>query len=489
MRTVNKIKERDMDPSFIMSLISDAQSLDVTALLGNYLRKDDKILRTSLPTEYVNEVSEEIHNLWAAINNIEDNYRQKSVPIKMNDLDPNLQSILNGMFYFLQKVRTQEDSNPVITYNESGERVIIITDALGNEYNVVIPSIYDLEQGLNAIDKARFQGQLDILDGRVTETLNTIALLQRQINNIRTTTIKGSTIDFSNVDLNNITDQTLEQIMTAIIVQEAKITKLEEALNSQSNDESLLSTAVSDIQGDISNIYERINKKTQLTDLSTELQTSLGHISDLVRRVTLVENNKMNKPVLSEDGYLYYCANQGQLIKTRPPVIKATICNDAAEVVAAQDNLDSFIINLQTGQGYQYNWGSKVYDIIQVSNNTDYNNLLILNLATERIEYFILNGSIIKLDSLNNSGELINSAHLTVKRMNIAAGESVEITRVNNLKKFPPLVLVYDYDNDSRSVGRYINGEGVITISHNSEGFLLYNDHDHELEVMVMVGD
>ena len=60
MRTVNKIKERDMDPSFIMSLISDAQSLDVTALLGNYLRKDDKILRTSLPTEYVNEVSEEI---------------------------------------------------------------------------------------------------------------------------------------------------------------------------------------------------------------------------------------------------------------------------------------------------------------------------------------------------------------------------------------------------------------------------------------------
>jgi len=499
VRSTNKIRERDMDPAFLLSLINNAQSIDVTELLGSYLKKGDTIPRSSLPEDYVTAVNDAILALQAEVADIKVKYRKKSEPIGMADLDDELKAILTAMFYFLQHVKMQDDTIPVITYNEEGDRVIVVIDNDGNEYNVVIPVMYDSGSSgsFNAIDKARLQNQIDILQGQIATLTNTVDILQRTVNNIKNSgSSAGSNviIDMGDLDINNIDDAAVRQLITIITSQASKITALENTINTLQGGSGSTSLAnivlqISQCKTDIEKLQTKISKKVQYNDLVVDLQNRFDNIADITRRIGTVESNKMNKPVLDEDGYLYYCADKGSIVASRAPVLSAAVCENAEDVISAQSNNEKFILNVQTGQGYQYDPVKKAYDIVQVSKNTTYNDLLIFNTQTEVIDYMVLNGSIIKLDSLRNNGEVINSANLFIRKVDIAAGTSVKIDRFNNLKKFPPLVLIYDLEADSRTFGKYINGEGVITVSHEEDSFTLHNDSVYELEVLVMAGD
>lgn len=498
MRSVNKIRERDIDPDFLLSLMSDVQSVNVTELLNSYLKKNETLPRSSLPKDYVDEITEALNALTQEISDIKRDYRKKSDPITIDDLDVDLQNIFKAMSYFLQHVKTKDDTTPVIAYSEAGERIIVIVDNSGKEYNVVIPVMYETDDSTSSIDKLKLQSQIDTLSLRISSLTTTINTLKKQLSMIRSgnswESITGVNIDISNINLDDIANESTQELLKGMSAQSAQIKNLEDTLGKiQGGDDASslvnITKQVAALESTVGVLSSVNTDKVKYSDLSSDLQKKINDITNLSERMTAVETNKMGVPALSRSGYLYYSAEGDKIIKTRPPVLKAAVCEDAQAVTIEQGNGEPLIINLQTGNGYQYNPASSWYDPIQVAQNPDYESILILNTKTENIEYFILEGTIIKLDSLRNSAELVNSAHITVHKFDITAGATRRVERFNNLRKFPPLVLVNDFETDSRTSGKYINGEGVITTSHDSNGFTLHNDSMYELEVLVMVGD
>lgn len=505
MKSTNKIRERDMDPSFLLSLMNNAQGVDVVSLLNGYMKKGDELPRASLPQDYVKAINEALLELQEDVADIKENYRKKSDPITMDDLDDNLRNILTALSFFVNHIKTQDDSIPIIAYADNGDRIIIVTDTEGNEYNVVIPIMYG-ETGsgdFNAIDKSRLQNQIDALATQVANIGNSVAAIQRQVTSISNSSNSGGTglsgdvtINLGDLDINNIDDETIRSLITALVNQASRITNLENTLAALQGSGSSSSVSLTNInyqiqqcQNDISELQTQAMRKVSYNDLVYDLQDRFDIMSDIDRRVSNVETNKMNNPVLDESGYLYYSAEGGKLLRSRAPILKAAVCENAEEVIAAQSNNEKFILNLQTGQGFQYNPDKRAYDIEQISRNVTYNDLLIFNTQTEVIDYVVFEGSIIKLDSLRSSNEVVNSARLSVRKINIAAGSSEYVERFNNMKKFPPIILVYDSEMASRTTGKYINAEGIITISHEDDGFRLYNDYKTEVEVLIMAGE
>ena len=477
MKSVNKIKERDMDPEFLLSLLNNSQSLNITELLSSYVRKDETIPVSSLSQDYVSNVENSLQELQTAVSDIKEQYRKISVPITMDDFDTKTADILSAIVYFLNHVKTQDGTVPVISVSASGDRIIIITDENGNEYNVVIPFMYDYDNGFSAVDKQRLEAKIETLQNQVNSLASTVHTLKQGVFN------SNGSVSYGDLTVDNAV---VSQLVSVISGYGEKISLLESKLAAFQSD---ITEQTDRHENDITALNNKVAKKVQYTNLSVELQQKMDDISDVTRRLSSVESNKMNMPVLGQSGYLFYSAEESNAIKARVPVIKAFVCGTVDDIVTAQNNSEDFIINLQTGEGYQFNSLNKAYDIVQIERNPEYEYMLILNTKTEVIEYMVLGGSLLKLDSAHNSASLINSANLTVRKIVIAAGSSSRVERLNNLKKFPPLVLVYDFESDSRSIGTYINGEAVITVSHDENGFVLYNDSLQELEVLVMAGD
>ena len=485
MKSVNKIKERDMDPEFLLSLINNTKTLDIAELLSSYVRKDEVIPVSSLSSEYVSNVENSLKELRESIADIKEQYRKMSVPISTDDFDSSTSDILSAITYFLRHVKVHDDATPIISTSPEGDRIIIITDSDGSEYNVVIPFTYDTESGFSAIDKQRLEIQITTLQNQVSNLASTVNVLKQKVLGSSTST------DYS---IDSVDDTTSSYLMSVISSQEDRISLLESKLTKlqKGKDDVSINDITDQLEqhdNDITALNMKTAKKIQYTNLSVDLQQKIDDVSDITRRLSLVESNKMNIPVIEQSGYLFYSVEEGSTVKSRVPILKACVCNTVDDIIVAQDNNEDFIINLITGEGYQFNSLSKAYDVVQVEKNPDYEYMLILNTRTEVIEYFIFEGSLIKLDSTHDSAALIHSAGLTVKKVTIAAGSNFRVERLNNLKKFPPLVLVYDFESGSRSIGKYINSEAVITISHDESGFVLYNDSLHELEVLVMAGD
>lgn len=468
-----------MDPEFLLSLLNNAESLNITELLNSYVRKDETIPASSLSPDYVSKIENTLTELQTAVSDIKEQYRQISVPVTMDDFDSKTSDILSAIFYFLKHIKTQDDSVPVISMSASGDRIIVITDNDGNEYNVIIPFMYDTDGGFSAVDKQRLEVKLETLQNQVNSLASTVYTLKQTI-----------PVSNSSAYSSLVTDDTaMPQLVSVIASQNEKISLLESKLNALQGNEGDILEQLKSHEDEIAALNNKAAKRIQYTNLSADLQQKMDEMSDVTRRLTSVENNKMNMPVLGQSGYLFCSAEEGYTVKAKTPIIKAYVCNTVDDIIVAQNNNEDFIINLQTGEGYQFNSLNRAYDVVQIERNPEYEYVLILNTKTEVIEYLVFEGSLFKLDSTHDSAALINSANLTVKKITIAAGSNVRIERLNNLKKFPPLILVYDFESDSRSVGTYINGEAVITVSHDASGFVLYNDSLHELEVLVMAGD
>lgn len=481
MRSVNKIRERDIDPDFLFRLINDTPSLNVTELLRDYVRKDDVMSYESLPSEYVNRVNDSLQTLQDNITDIKSRYRLKTDAIRAEDFDEEVFNTFRAMAIFLQHIRA-DGYIPLISTTENGDKSIIIVDENGIEYPVVVPVTTD-STTVDLIEITKLQVQIDTLQRSFNN-------LQHNIEVLQITGAAGTQSSLTNLDADNVT---IQQLLDVLQEQDRVINSLKQRLDALQGTADQLSIGaleqrIAQTESDIRNIQDQQSVKVSYESLNTALQEKLNTIVDMSRRLSLVENNKMDNPILDQNGYLYYSADMGYIIQARPPIIKATVCNDIEDVITARNNKEKFIINISTGEGYKYDRNKETYDIVQVERNPDYNYLFILNTVTELIEYFILEGTIVKLNSLYNSTQFINN-HLTVRKVNIAAGSSFTVQRINNLKKLPPLVLIYDFETNSRTYDTYINSESVITVSHDTESFTLHNDCSYEVETLIMAGD
>ena len=85
MKSPNKIRERDMDSEFLLSLKSGIDSAEASKILADYIRKDESINMTQIPAEYTEYVKALIANSGGG---------SGITTVTEDSLDDNLKSIL-----------------------------------------------------------------------------------------------------------------------------------------------------------------------------------------------------------------------------------------------------------------------------------------------------------------------------------------------------------------------------------------------------------
>lgn len=501
-KTIGKIKQRDLDPDLILALSEAKDPSVITSLLSNYVRKNDVISRDALPDDYVGEVDERITNLESRMTSLETNAVTNETKLIIDNLDDSLKDIILALETFVSNVKKEGDV-PVISSNIYGDRVIMVKGADNNEYPVVIPDISLNPDGLTDIEKKTIHTRIQQLQNKVTEFDNALKAIKLQINGIdRATITLGTTLSglsYSEVTTGSISDALsvafAADVSASLSSNAARLTNLENTVDAIKGTNASVQSMYSMQQNlisqasDISVLQNDMIAQIQYSDLNAELKNKINMISDLNRRLGIVEVSKMNQPSLLQSGYLYYGKDEGQLVRPRMPFITATVCESYPEVLNAQTSGHPFIVDAYTGTGYSYNEVTKSYDSIKICETSVYDNIFILDAETNIISYAVIDGSLVKLNGGQNSAKAIGATSVSARVLQIAAGSVEVIHRLNNLKKFPPVVLVHDLDEYSRTYDSYVSSEGTVTLSHNIDGFVIHNDSDNKIEVLVIMGD
>ena len=501
-KTVGKIKQRDLDPDLILALSEAKDPSVITSLLNNYVRKTDVISRNALPDDYVGEVDERIANLESRMTFLETNAVTNETKLIIDNLDDSLKDIILALETFVSNVKKEGDV-PVISSNTYGDRVIMVKGADNNEYPVVIPDISLNPDGFTDIEKKTIHTRIQQLQNKVTEFDNALKAIRLQINGIdRATITLGTTLSGLShpaVVTGSVSDALsvafAADVSASLTSNAARLTNLENTVDAIKGTNASVQSMYSMQQNlisqasDISVLQNDMIAQIQYSDLNAELKNKINMISDLNRRLGIVEVSKMNQPSLLQSGYLYYSKDEGQLVRPRMPFITATVCESYPEVLNAQTSGHPFIIDAYTGTGYSYNEVTKNYDSIKICETSVYDNIFILDAETNIISYAVIDGSLVKLNGGQNSAKAIGATSVSARVLQIAAGSVEVIHRLNNLKKFPPVVLVHDLDEYSRTYDSYVSSEGTVTLSHNIDGFVIHNDSDHKIEVLIIMGD
>ena len=113
--------------------------------------------------------------------------------------------------------------------------------------------------------------------------------------------------------------------------------------------------------------------------------------------------------------------------------------------------------------------------------------VFICNIDTENIQFVVLDDKFIEFAGGGMTGGSGAGVTVTMKSFEIPLNQSVEVERLNNLRKVPPTILIKDKLADSRTYGQYINSEGFVTVSNTTSSFTIYNDSPYILEVVAIM--
>lgn len=109
-KAASKIRKRDLDPQLFMELASQIDGkINMEELLSNYIRKDDVIGEYQLPPKYRTEVTKELQNLDASVQDIIKKDTEQDA--KHNDLEHRMQVVENTMHI---GVTEDQDVSPII---------------------------------------------------------------------------------------------------------------------------------------------------------------------------------------------------------------------------------------------------------------------------------------------------------------------------------------------------------------------------------------
>lgn len=412
MKSPNKIRERDMDSEFLLSLKSGIASEDAARLLADYLRRDDTIDMSQIPKEYTDYIKALISS------GISDS---GFTAITEDLLDDNLKNLLN-------RVRTSLDNSD----QDDDTRDALISD-------------------LQALVTAQ--------QSQITSLINQLEVLRTQIINFG-----------SDVSLQAKIDTAIEQ----------SLARVESGVYSYGN--RLLT-----VENDIKQIKNTFNDKTtiQLSDLNPDLQEKINSISTFDTRIYNLAVTGMIKGEVKPGQWLRYNSSINGVVNSADMIIRAAVCYNETELAAEQARNTEQIITVYDSRLYtRYDDnGTYAYDYTSLANN-EHNDKFIFDINSEMLLYVINNGGLTKM---SNNSLMIKRIGVETKIIELGAGESIKVDREGNLEKLPISVQIKDTVEDSRTLGQYINSEGIITVMNDIDSYTLYNDADIDVEVKVLI--
>ena len=495
MKSVNKIRARDLNSDFLLEIFGSKNDGQLQKLLNGYFKKSDRIQEANMPANYTADLNTHFENIEEDIAGIKEQYRKNSTAIGLDDLTDDVTDILHGLSYFIQSVR-DENGNALVAETETGQNAIRVADSAGTEHVVVLPDAY--------YERIEEEVSLHLMADRVQELHKRFNVLEETMKAVikRIDGLPGPTPElpglpyypgggYSGTVLASLASADYG-ISNALSDSGTDLTDINNFLYGD-NELSLsyIRNKLSSLQTSVTSLAGKLNTNAgiKLDNLDPSIKTTLGSVSTLSQRVGTLEATKLTAPSFDKSGYFYVThSSTTDTISVRMPVLRAKLCKNDSEVSSAQSTTEPYVVDCANGIIYNYNTVTQTYLSTTLSESVTYDNFFIMDTITNVIEYIVVEGALAKLNNGQSSAKAIGASTVSAHTYEIGSGKSKSVARLNNLQKYPPIVLVYD-DGTSRTKNSYINSEGIITIAHHTDSFVIYNDIDKAIEVLVIMGD
>lgn len=381
------------------------------------------------------------------------NYVSKTDTIALSQINnAELKDFLNDQHYLSGQIKLTDLSTEVINY---------IANSAGTNY----------DPGISTTDVTTLQELIEELQETVGTQAKTIEGLEGRIK-----TLEEKTIDVNDIDLSGYVKKSDYESDKETI--EQNITRLGDNITT--------------IEGDITTISTTVNNYSDTTittsQLDQSIQEQLSKIPTLEMTIENLPSHYLPIPSTGSKGLVYYNSTTKKTY-CRSAMIPCYIYTTSSDITAAKSSKLSPIVDVSASTIWYYNNSNQSYTSESFKGDSGlYEGCSLVNLQTEAIEYIITDGSLFQVKSAGGSGTGgSNSTSITLFKYTLQKGQSTTIDRANNLNKMPPLVLVKDTETGSRTKGKYLNAEGVLTLANDNAGITIYNDSGSIADIIVSV--
>lgn len=473
MKSPNKIRERDMDSDFLLSLRSGMDSIEVSRLLTEYLRRDEVINAGQLPINDIKrllgldkeDLDTLMHTFVSVILKLIGEEQSKGFKVSIQK---------NNSTYVIKVIDDKGKEHDVIVYNDSAWNINGVLGVLVDENGTPTSVLVDDENGVqhevlvNSSDSDSYANE---------NIIRMISDLQTQVTNLQS---KVNQLESNGGgDSSSGGDSALyENIINEMNLKNAEL----------SNRIDNYELVIRELQRRLSVLESVRDNGDTITEtrLSQDIIDKLNKVDKIQSTVDTLDNKYLQVGRMSE-GQVIHCVYGNSIVGGRDLVIYATICVDGDEVAQAESEKRKLIINVSSGMSYEYDSENDEYDELPFLGDHKNDNVFICNVDTEDIQFVVLDDKFIEFAGGGIAGGSGAGITVTMKSFEIPMNQSVEVERLNNLRKVPPTILIKDKLADSRTYGQYINSEGFVTVSNTTSSFTIYNDSPYILEVIAIM--
>ena len=475
MKSPNKIRERDMDDDFLLSLRSGMDSVEVSRLLTEYLRRDEVISAGQLPINDIRtllgldkeDLDTLMHTFVSVILKLIGTEQSKGFKVSIQK---------NDSTYVIKVIDDDGKEHDVIVYNDSAWNINGVLGVLVDNNGTPTSVLVDDENGVqheilvNPSDSDSYANE---------NVIRMISDLQTQVTNLQSKVNQLESSGSSGGGSSSGGDSALYEN----IINEVNL-KNEELIN-RINDYELI---IRELQRRLSVLESVRDEGDTITEtrLSQDIIDKLNKVEEIQSTVDTLDDKYLQVGRMSE-GQVIHCVYGNSVVGGRDLVIYATICVDDDEVAQAESEKRELIINVSSGMKYEYDSENDEYDELPFLGDHKNDNVFICNIDTENIQFVVLDDKFIEFAGGGMTGGSGAGVTVTMKSFEIPLNQSVEVERLNNLRKVPPTILIKDKLADSRTYGQYINSEGFVTVSNTTSSFTIYNDSPYILEVVAIM--
>lgn len=377
MKSPNKIRERDMDDDFLLSLRTGMDPVEARKLLVEYLRKDEMVSAGQLPISDIRrllgldmeDLDTLLHTFVSVVLKLISAEQSKGFKVSVQR---------NGNTYVIKVIDDDSEEHDIIVYSDSlweTERIrSVFVNVNGKRTGVFIEDDDGVQQEVTVDTKINFNGVSEDVARMIIDLRTQVNNLQSKVNQLESGSGSGF---YSNSSM------LYEDIINKMNLKNAKL----------SNRMDTYELVIREIQRKLSvlEIGDIITKEK----LSQDIIDKLDQVDEIQSTVNTLDNKYLQAGNMTE-GQIIYCIDNNLVVGGRDLVVYATICFDDNELAQAKSEKRKLIINVSNGISYEYDSKNDEYDELPFVGNHKNDNVFICNVDTKNIQFVILDDKFIE---------------------------------------------------------------------------------------------